>query len=120
MSFQADLEAIRQRARERMMDGPVTPAYGADRTEVIAVLNDVVATEIVCVLRYKRHAFTAKGLSAPTLEAEFIEHANQEEEHMDMAASGSCSSVANRTSTPADSPRGVTRSTRRARAWPTW
>jgi bacterioferritin len=86
VTFRTDLEAIRQRARERMMDGPVTPAYGADRAEVVEILNDIVATEIVCVLRYKRHAFTAKGLNAPALEAEFTEHAKQEEEHLDVAA----------------------------------
>jgi hypothetical protein len=58
MGFQADLEAIRNRAREHMMQGPVTEAYLADREQVIRVLNDVIATEIVCILRYKRHEFT--------------------------------------------------------------
>lgn len=86
MSFQSDLESIRRRAREHMMDGPVTEAYGADRAQVIRVLNDIVATEIVCVLRYKRHQFTATGLHAPAVAQEFAEHAAEEQQHMEMAA----------------------------------
>jgi bacterioferritin len=86
MGFQTDLEAIRARAREHMQDGPVTASYGADKEQVIKVLNDVVATEIVCVLRYKRHQFTATGLHAPALAQEFAEHAAEEEQHLDMAA----------------------------------
>src|ERR671936_697344 len=86
MSFQTDLEAIRERARRHMMEGPVTEAYRADRNQVIDVLNDVIATEIVCVLRYKRHEFTATGMHAPSIAAEFAEHAAQEQHHMEMAA----------------------------------
>jgi bacterioferritin len=86
VTFSADIEAIRKRAREHMMEGPVTSAYGADREQVIRVLNDVVATEIVCVLRYKRHEFTARGLHSPAVAAEFAEHAAQEQQHMEMAA----------------------------------
>ena len=86
MSFKADLEAIRKRAREHMMQGPVTDAYQADREQVLAILNDVIATEIVCVLRYKRHEFTATGMHAPSIAQEFAEHAAQEQQHMEMAA----------------------------------
>src|SRR2546423_12224546 len=86
MSFKTDLEAIRERARKHMMQGPVTESYGADREQVIRVLNDVVATEIVCVLRYKRHQFTATGMHAPAVAQEFAEHAADEERHLDMAA----------------------------------
>jgi bacterioferritin len=86
MGFQTDLEAIRRRAREHMLQGAVTEAYAADREQVIQVLNDVVATEIVCVLRYKRHQFTATGLHAPAVAQEFAEHAAEEQQHLDMAA----------------------------------
>jgi bacterioferritin len=86
MGFQTDLEAIRKRAREHMLEGPVTDSYGADKDQVIRILNDVVATEIVCVLRYKRHQFTATGLHAPAVAQEFAQHAAEEQQHLDMAA----------------------------------
>jgi bacterioferritin len=86
MTFEADLDAIRKRAREHMEEGPVTQDYQANRDQVIGVLNDVVATEIVCVLRYKRHQFTATGLYAQPVAAKFAEHAAEEQAHMDMAA----------------------------------
>lgn len=86
MGFQADLEAIRRRAREHMHEGAVTEAYAADKEQVIRILNDVVATEIVCVLRYKRHQFTATGLHAPSVALEFAEHAAEEQQHLEMAA----------------------------------
>jgi bacterioferritin len=86
MGFQTDLKAIRERAREHMNEGPVTASYAADKEQVIKVLNDVVATEIVCVLRYKRHQFTAAGLHAPGVAQEFAQHAAEEEQHLDMAA----------------------------------
>jgi bacterioferritin len=86
MGFETDLQAIRARAREHMNQGAVTASYGADKEQVIRVLNDVVATEIVCVLRYKRHQFTASGLHAPAVAQEFAEHAAEEEQHLDMAA----------------------------------
>jgi bacterioferritin len=82
----SDVETLRRQARQHMDDGPITEAYGADRERVIAVLNEVVATELVCYLRYKRHYFTATGLNATTAAAEFLEHANQEQQHADMAA----------------------------------
>ncbi|HEY1332364.1 MAG TPA: ferritin-like domain-containing protein [Actinomycetota bacterium] len=86
MTFQTDLEAIRERARSHMLDGPVTQDYRANRDQVIDVLNDVVATEIVCVLRYKRHQFTAAGLFAQPVAEEFRQHAAEEQAHMEMAA----------------------------------
>ena len=82
--FQADLEAIRERARSKMMDGAVTDAYRADREKVIDVLNEVLATEIVCVLRYKNHYFSAKGINKEPVAAEFLQHANEEQVHADM------------------------------------
>jgi bacterioferritin len=84
--FLTDVETLRQRARAQMDAGPITDAYGADRERVITVLNEVVATEIVCYLRYKRHYFTAQGMNAANAAAEFLEHANQELGHADMAA----------------------------------
>lgn len=84
--FKADLESIRQRAREHMADGAVTKAYGADRARVIDVLNEVLATEIVCVLRYKNHYYMASGIHASAVAAEFLEHANEEQTHADMVA----------------------------------
>jgi bacterioferritin len=84
--FLTDVQTLRQRAREHMDKGPITDAYGADRERVIEVLNEVVATEIVCYLRYKRHYFTAKGMNATSAEAEFLQHANDELGHADLAA----------------------------------
>ena len=84
--FKTDLEAIRIRARAKMSDGAVTGAYKADREQVISVLNEVLATEIVCVLRYKNHYYMASGINAPTVAAEFLEHANEEQMHVDWVA----------------------------------
>jgi bacterioferritin len=85
-AFQSDLEAIRRRAREKMSDGAVTGAYRADRQKVIDVLNEVLATEIVCVLRYKAHYFMASGIHSESVAQEFLEHAQQEQEHADNIA----------------------------------
>jgi bacterioferritin len=84
--FTADLEAIRERARTKMNDGAVTGAYLADREHVIAMLNEALATEIVCVLRYKNHYFMAEGIHAGPVAAEFLEHARQEQVHADWVA----------------------------------
>ena len=86
MSHLSDVETLRRQAREHIDDGPITEAYGADRERVIAVLNEVLATELVCYLRYKRHYFTATGINATAAAAEFLEHATQEQQHADMAA----------------------------------
>ena len=80
-AFKTDLDAIRKRARVNMLDGAVTSAYKADRVQVIAVLNEVLATEIVCTLRYKNHYFMAAGIHAKPVAAEFLEHANEEQNH---------------------------------------
>jgi bacterioferritin len=85
--FALDLEEIRRSAREHMGDGAVTTAYRADRPAVLSVLNDALATELVCVLRYKRHAFTATGINSSEVIREFVEHATEEQEHADWIAS---------------------------------
>ncbi len=85
-AFTADLEAIRKRARENMMDGALTRSYALDRAQAVEVLNGALATELVCTLRYKRHAFMAKGPMSESIAAEFAEHAAQESAHADMLA----------------------------------
>src|SRR5262245_52686006 len=85
-SLELDLTKIRREAREHMQEGSVTPAYGADRTRVIAVLNQALATEIVCVLRYKYHYFMAKGIRGETVSDEFLTHASEEQQHADSIA----------------------------------
>ena len=84
--FLTDIETLRRQAREHIEKGPITEAYGADRERVIAVLNEVLATELVCVLRYKRHFFTAEGLNSGPVAQEFLQHANEEQQHADMVA----------------------------------
>ena len=84
--FVMDLKKIREDARKHMSDGPVTQSYGADRDTVLKLLNDSLATEIVCVLRYKRHHFMAKGINSEAVAAEFLEHANEEQGHADSIA----------------------------------
>ena len=70
--FISDIDEIRKRARKHMEEGAVTEDYGADRDQVVRVLNDVLATELVCVLRYKRHFFMAKGMNAESVKEEFL------------------------------------------------
>ncbi|HET9339329.1 MAG TPA: ferritin-like domain-containing protein [Casimicrobiaceae bacterium] len=84
--FLSDVQALRQRARQAIEEGAVTQSYDADRQQVCRVLNEALATEIVCVLRYKRHYFMADGLSAESVKAEFLEHANEEQAHADRIA----------------------------------
>src|SRR5438309_4140100 len=84
--FVSDVAAIRRRARQHIEKGPVTEGYKADLRRVIEVLNQVLATEIVCVLRYKRHYFTATGIDAAAVAQEFLEHANDEQQHADKIA----------------------------------
>ena len=83
-AFVTDLSAIRDRARKQMMDGAVTGAYNADRERVIDVLNQALATEIVCVLRYKSHSYMARGLQKEPVAAEFLQHAAEEQGHADL------------------------------------
>jgi len=89
-TFKADIEEIRRRALEKMDDGAVTASYQADREKVIEVLNEVLATETVCTLRYRNHYFMARGIHATGVEDEFLEHANQEQQHADMVAKRIC------------------------------
>ena len=84
--FVSDLKKIKERARAHMERGAVTESYKADLKAVIKVLNDVLATEIVCVLRYKRHYFMASGINSDGAKAEFLQHANEEQQHADWIA----------------------------------
>ena len=84
--FVTDIQELRRRAIEHMEMGAVTGAYSADRETVIRILNEVLATEIVCVLRYKRHYYMATGIHAQAVAQEFLEHANEEQSHADIAA----------------------------------
>lgn len=85
-TFKSDIEEIRRRALEKMEEGAVTAFYKADREKVIEVLNEVLATETVCTLRYRNHYFIAKGIHASGVEDEFLEHANDEQGHADRVA----------------------------------
>lgn len=82
----SDVQSIRARARQNIENGAVTSGYGADREKILALLNDALATEIVCVLRYKCHYFLSSGMNAPQVAAEFFEHANEELGHVDQLA----------------------------------
>src|SRR3954453_21502358 len=84
--FLTDVKVLRERARAEMEKGPITEAYGADRERVIEVLNEALATELVCVLRYKRHYFTAKGIHSQAVANEFLQHATEEQGHADQLA----------------------------------
>ena len=84
--FLNDIEDIRKRARRNLDKGAVTDGYRADRETVLELLNAALATEIVCVLRYKRHYFMASGIHAKSIAAEFLEHAVEEQSHADRIA----------------------------------
>jgi bacterioferritin len=84
--FLSDVQELRRRARKHIQDGAVTQGYLADREKVISVLNQALATEIVCVLRYKRHYFMATGIHANAVADEFLQHANDEQGHADQIA----------------------------------
>lgn len=79
--FVLDIKKMKQNAREKMADGAVTSAYGLDKNRVVEVLNEMLATELVCALRYRSHHHTAKGLQAQAIAAEFLVHAEEEEAH---------------------------------------
>jgi len=85
-AFLTDIQTLRKRAREHIDEGAVTPGYDADRKTVLNLLNNALATEIVCVLRYRRHYFMAKGLDSRQVAEEFLEHANEEQAHADQIA----------------------------------
>lgn len=82
-AFLTDIMTLRQRARQHIEEGAVTAGYKGDRELAIQLLNEALATELVCVLRYKRHYFMARGLNAQPVAAEFLEHANEEQGHAD-------------------------------------
>ena len=84
--FLSDVEELRRRARQHIQEGAVTAGYGADRERVISILKEALATEIVCVLRYKRHYFMATGIHANAVAQEFQEHAAEEQGHADRIA----------------------------------
>ena len=82
----SDVKTLRNRARKNIERGAVTEGYTADRKNVIRLLNEALATEIVCVLRYKRHYFMASGINAQSVAQEFLQHANEEQAHADQIA----------------------------------
>ena len=84
--FLSNIKEIRQRARQHLTDGAVTRNYGGKAEDAVALLNHAVATEIVCVLRYKYHAVCATGLASEAVKQEFAQHAKEEEEHLDLLA----------------------------------
>jgi bacterioferritin len=84
--FLTDVATLRQRAREHIDEGAVTSSYAMPAEQVVKVLNDALATEIVCVLRYRRHYYMAQGIHAESVKAEFLEHANEEQAHADRLA----------------------------------
>ena len=84
--FVLDVKTIRDRARRQIENGAMTPGYKAKAPVVLRLLNDALATEIVCTLRYKRHYFMAKGLSSESVKSEFLEHAEEEQAHADAIA----------------------------------
>jgi len=84
--FLSDVKELRRRARQHIESGAVTEGYRADRETVLKLLNTALATELVCVLRYRRHHFTAKGIHAQAVAEEFLEHAQEEQEHADRIA----------------------------------
>ena len=84
--FLTDVAELRRRARKHIEEGAVTEGYRADRDTVIKLLNEALATEIVCVLRYKRHYFMAQGIHSDPIASEFLTHANEEQGHADQIA----------------------------------
>lgn len=82
----SDVKTLRERARKNVENGAVTEGYSADREQVLRLLNESLATELVCTLRYKRHYFMASGIKANVAAEEFLEHANQELAHADKLA----------------------------------
>ena len=85
-AFLSDIETLRRRAREHIAQGAVTPGYHADRSVVLKLLNEALATEIICTLRYKRHYYMAQGIHAESVAAEFLEHSQDEQQHADQIA----------------------------------
>lgn len=86
MTTLTDKATLRRRARQHVDEGAVTASYGADREQVLQMLNEVLATELVCMLRYRRHHFMARGITSRSIADEFLEHATEEQEHADQVA----------------------------------
>src|SRR5437773_4306837 len=86
MQFVKNIQEIRARARQQIENGSVTKDYQLDRKQVVSILNEALATELVCVLRYKFHYFMASGIHSQSVKEEFLEHANEEQEHADQLA----------------------------------
>ena len=84
--FLTDIKTLRERSRQHIENGAITEGYSADRDTVVKILNEALATEIVCVLRYRRHHFMASGIHAEGVAAEFLQHANEEQGHADLIA----------------------------------
>ena len=84
--FLTDIKKLRDNARKNMDKGAITEGYKADVQQVLKVLNDVLATELVCVLRYKRHYYMAQGIASDSVKAEFLQHATEEQQHADWVA----------------------------------
>ncbi len=84
--FLTDIKTLRERARQHIQDGAVTEGYRADRATVVKLLNEALATEIVCTLRYRRHYFMAAGMDSQAARDEFLQHANEEQGHADQIA----------------------------------
>lgn len=83
----SSVDELRRRARQQVEEGAVTEGYEADRKQILKMLNEALATELVCVLRYRRHYFLAKGLESEPIAKEFLEHSNEELSHADKLAS---------------------------------
>jgi bacterioferritin len=105
-NFPTDVRILRQRARQHIDEGAVTAGYGADRETVLKRLNDSLATEIVCVLRYRRHHFMAKGIQSKGIADEFLVHSNEEQGHADQLAER----IVQLGGAPDFSPQGLSRS----------
>ncbi len=84
--FLTDVQELRRRARKHIEQGAVTPGYQGNLPVIVKLLNEALATEIVCVLRYKRHFFMAKGINAEPVAQEFLQHATEEQAHADLIA----------------------------------
>ena len=84
--FLTDIKTLRERARQHIENGAVTEGYTANRETAVKILNEALATEIVCVLRYRRHYFMATGIHAEGVAAEFLQHSNEEQVHADQIA----------------------------------
>ena len=85
-SFLTDISTIRSRARKQLADGAVTPSYSANRLQVLRLLDEALATEIVCVMRYRRHYFMVRGAAGEAIKGELMKHAREEQAHADLIA----------------------------------